>query len=67
MKSIFTHPVETKEASKYIYKNIKNCYINTIGDNSYYHINGIVWKVWQSGTGNYPTSEGILLTNFKYQ
>lgn len=64
MQNIYTHPIEVKKASKYIYNNIAKCYIDTKGDISYYNINGIVWEVWQSGTGNYPTTKNILFKNF---
>jgi hypothetical protein len=64
-KTIYTHPTEVKEASIYIYNNMTKCYITTIRDNSYYNINGVVWEIWQSGTGNYPTTKGTLVNNFK--
>jgi len=64
MKTIYTHPIEVKEVANYIYNNIKTCYINTIGDYTYYNVNGIVWQVWQSGCGNYPTTNGTLFINF---
>ena len=60
MKTIYTHPNEVKQVANYIYNNIKTCYITTKGDNSYYNVNGIVWEVWQSGCGNYPTTNGTL-------
>ena len=56
MKTIYTHPTEVKAAAEYIYNNMSSCYITTKGNHSYYNINGIVWQVWQSGCGNYPTT-----------
>jgi hypothetical protein len=64
MKTIYTHSTEVKAAAEYIYNNMSSCYITTKGNNSYYNINGIVWEVWQSGCGNYPTTNGTLLINF---
>jgi hypothetical protein len=64
MKNIYTHPTEVKAAAEFIYNNISTCYITTKGNNSYYNINGIIWEVWQSGTGNYPTTNGTLFINF---
>ena len=66
MKSIYTHPKKVKEISIYIHNNFKNCYITTIDGHCYYNVKGIVWKVWQSGTGSYPTTEGTKFTNFKF-
>ena len=63
MKTIYTHATEVKEAANFIFNN-KSCYITTKGNNSYYNVNGIVWEVWQSGTGTYPTTNGTLFINF---
>ena len=64
MKTIYTHQNEVKEASNYIQNNITKCYITTKGNYSYYNVHGIVWEIWQSGCGNYPTTNGILFNDF---
>jgi hypothetical protein len=63
--SIYTHRELVIEASTFINENRKSSYMGVKGNNSYYNINGVVWEVWQDACGNYPTSEGILVENFK--
>lgn len=63
--NIYTHRNETLAASDFISANRSTAYLGTKGNNSYYNVNGIVWSVWQSGTGNYPECEATAANDFK--
>jgi hypothetical protein len=64
--NIYNSKELVKETSKFIYQNLRTCYLTTIKGNAYYNVNGIVWEVWQSGCGNYPTTSNIKIEDFKY-
>jgi hypothetical protein len=64
--NIYTNPELVKATSKYIYENFKTTFLTIIKGNCYYNVNGIVWQVWQSGCGNYPTTSNIKVEDFKY-
>lgn len=42
-----------------------SAYIAMKGSNTYYNVNGIVWEAWQDGCGNYPTTDGVKVADFK--
>jgi len=64
--NIYNNSELVKKTSKYIFENFKSCYLTTIKSNVYYNVNGIVWEVFQSGCGNYPTTNNVKIEDFKY-
>jgi hypothetical protein len=62
MKNIFTHKEETIAASDYIFNN-PNSFLYRKGNFDYYNVNGVIWEVYQSGTGNYPETYGNKYNN----
>lgn len=65
--NIYTHRTETLAAADFIAKNSYDAYLGSIKNNSYYNVNGVVWSVWQSGTGNYPECTGIAADEFELE
>jgi hypothetical protein len=63
--TIYNNRTATLEAAEFISNNIASAYLGMKGNNTYYNVNGIVWEVWQSGCGNYPTSNGLSVNDFK--
>ena len=63
--SIYTNPEVTIAAAEFIHNNRTSSYIGMKGNDTYYNVNGVVWEVWQDGCGNYPTSNGIKIQDFK--
>lgn len=64
MKTIHTNRTEVLEASEYIYNNIAKAYLGTKGGTDYYNVNGIIWEVWHSGCGSFPTSNNVSVNDF---
>lgn len=64
--SIHSNREATVAASKFISENRSRAYLGWKKDFdlTYYNVNGIVWQVWQSGCGHYPTSVGVKAENF---
>lgn len=62
-KNIYTHREETLAAAAFINDNRATAYLWTNGNNTFYDVNGVIWSVWQDGTGNYPETEGDLSIN----
>lgn len=62
--SIYTDREATIQSAEYISKNRSKSYIGTKGNFTYYNVNGIVWEVYQDGTGTNPTTEGIRIEDF---
>ena len=63
--NIYNNRTATIEAAEFISNNITSAYLGMKGNNTYYNVNGIVWEVWQSGCGNYPTTNGLSVNDFK--
>jgi len=55
----------TLAAAEFIDNNRVSAYIAMKGSNTYYNVNGIVWEAWQDGCGNYPTTDGVKVADFK--
>jgi hypothetical protein len=63
--TIYNNRTATLEAAEFINNNIASAYLGMKGSNTYYNVKGIVWEVWQSGCGNYPTSNNVSVNDFK--
>lgn len=51
-------------ASRYIHTH-QEAFIDYYARTNYYNVNGIVWEIWDDGCGNFPTSEGFKVEDFK--
>ena len=63
--SIYTNREAVIAATNFINQNRKTSLIGYKGNFNYFNVNGIVWEIYQDGCGNYPTTEGIKVENFK--
>ena len=62
--SIYSNREATIEASEFINNNMESAYLGMKGSNNYYNVNGVVWSVFHSGCGTYPTSNGQKVSDF---
>lgn len=66
--NIYTHRTETLNASDHIHESLMSegnkSYLGSDGSYDYFDVNGIVWSVWQPGTGNFPECTEIKTSEF---
>lgn len=53
------------EASDFISKNRESAFIGSYKSYNYFNVAGVVWEIWQDCMGNFPTSNGVKIENFK--